>query len=107
MTHRQKHPDAQVEAFMAEVEREGNAYVMDADDGEFIIDGVVNVRAALQRALTTPTPGVRTVDFRGMLIVIHPDFPPHAWDGKTMHRVYMGFDTADASFARSFSGERT
>lgn len=27
--------------------------------------------------------------FRGMIIIIHPDMPPHIWDGKTMARVDM------------------
>lgn len=25
--------------------------------------------------------------FRGMIIIIHPDMPPHVWDGKTMTRI--------------------
>ena len=60
MMTRQKHPDAQVEAFMVAVEREGNAYVLDADNDEFIIDGVVNVRAALDAALAVERDGSAT-----------------------------------------------
>jgi hypothetical protein len=60
MENRQKHPDAQAEAFLAEVERQGNAYVMDADHGEFIIDGVVNVRAALDAAMAVERDGSAT-----------------------------------------------
>lgn len=60
MMTRQKHPDAQVEAFMVAVEREGHAYVQDADNGEFIIDGVVNVRAALDAAMSVERDGSAT-----------------------------------------------
>lgn len=42
--------DAQVQAFVARAARHAN--IQDADNGEFIIDGVVNVREALDAALS-------------------------------------------------------
>lgn len=48
-----QHDDAQVEAFLNAIYRDagGHADIQDVGNGEFIIDGVINVRAALDAAL--------------------------------------------------------
>ena len=50
--------DAQVEAFIEEAKR--YAYVGDVENGEFMFDGVVNVRAALDAALAVERDGSTT-----------------------------------------------
>lgn len=75
------------QAFIDHVKRTGLAYVQDAGDGEFIIDGVVNVGAAIQAALSVPSPGVDAVKYNGKIVIAHPDMPPHIWDGEKMTRV--------------------
>ena len=50
--------DAQVKAFIAHASRHAN--IQDADNGEFIIDGVVNVRAALDAAMAVECDGSAT-----------------------------------------------
>lgn len=52
------HHDEQVEAFIAHASR--HADVQYAGNGEFIIDGVVNVRAALDAALAVERDGSAT-----------------------------------------------
>lgn len=50
--------DAQVEAFLAAVRtHDAGIYVQDVDNGEFIIDGVINVRAALDAAMAVERDG--------------------------------------------------
>lgn len=57
-----QHDDAQVAAFInaIDVDADGHAYIQDADNGEFIIDGVVNVRAALDAAMAVERDGSAT-----------------------------------------------
>lgn len=84
----------QLNAFIAEAQK--YAIVDDAGNGEFIIHGVVNVRDALSAALAVPSqssPGVDTAKFKGVVFVVHPDMPPHYWDGETMRRVTIGETT--------------
>ena len=50
--------DAQVAAFIEEAKR--YAYVGDVENGEFMIDGVVNVRAALDAAMAVERDGSAT-----------------------------------------------
>lgn len=52
--------DAQVKAFIASLSATGSAYVDDLGNGEFIIDGVVNVRAALDAAMSVERDGSAT-----------------------------------------------
>ena len=52
--------DAQVKAFIAELERQDVNYYEDVGNGEFIIDGVVNVRAALDAAMAVERDGSAT-----------------------------------------------
>lgn len=50
------HHDAQVQAFVASLNKDRYfAFVEDCGNGEFIIDGVVNVRAALDAAMAVAT----------------------------------------------------
>lgn len=44
----------------------------------------IKARAAFA---TLTTKAVQTIEFQGNIIVAHPDFPPHYWDGAHMHRI--------------------
>jgi hypothetical protein len=37
----------------------------------------------------------KSVRFDGLLIIVHPDMPPHVWDGEKMSKMEIGIDLAE------------
>lgn len=38
--------------------------------------------------------GASSFRFRGLVFLLHPDMPPHVWDGEKMTRLEIGVDLA-------------
>lgn len=38
-----------------------------------------------------------SIQFGGMLVVVHPDMPPHIWNGETMIKIEMGVDLGEGT----------
>ncbi len=48
-----------------------------------ILDALITENALLRERVQNAG-GASAIRFKGNLIIVHPDFPPHIWDGKKM-----------------------
>lgn len=57
--------------------------------------GLMQIANEMENKKVATIDPVQSAYFRGLLLIVHPDMPPHVWDGKKMTPITIGVDLAD------------